>query len=451
MLNLLRLRRFDVLDGFVTHYQDQFEADYHHEYWAEDAFAAFYSADPEIGVLLDEWVAQMPESFAALAARGNHRYKVGQHHRGTGVITGVSPAELQAMDAQLDLAVADFEAALQRRPKLVALRSSLLHIANIRGDEKQERAQLDAALAECPLCYLPRKQYLNAITPRWGGSHERMQAFFDDEVAPLVAQNPRLAMLAGTLADDECQTLAEAKELIQADAKCDAALAFGDEVAFLRTKASVFTRNNQYDVALPYLDRALAIAPHDRRALRTREFARLELQDMLGAARDLITLRHLEPTDAEMTKQAEYVLEKLRYDGQELNKAGKFVEASDYFALGLQLAPDDKDMANREAWNQKSIGVEDAKKQLAAAPDDFALHLRVDHGLAASRRFAEVVEIWDGFIAAHPDDPRAFVERGGAKWQLGEQDAGIADMATACQLGMQSACADVPKMQSRKR
>lgn len=86
---------------------------------------------------------------------------------------------------------------------------------------------------------------------------------------------------------------------------------------------------------------------------------------------------------------------------------------------------------------------------MAAAPHDFALDLRIDHGLATSQRFAEVVTLWDRFITAHPDDPRPYVERGGAKWKLRQFDGAIADMREACRLGLASACADVPKMREQ--
>ncbi|MFV8752461.1 hypothetical protein ACNOYE_18090 [Nannocystaceae bacterium ST9] len=449
LLNLLRLRRFDVLDRFVTHYQDEFEADHRREYWPRAALSAFEVGDPEVGERIDEWVRLMPESFAAVAARGSHRLGVGRHYRGGATIGKTSRGQIEAMDAQLVAAIADFEQALKMRPKLVAARTNLLRIANLRGPEAQERVQLDAALAECPTCYTPRQAYLIALTPRWGGSYERMQAYLD-EIAPLVASSPRLGLLAGMIPDDQCRSLAEAGKLAEAHVACDAALGFEGEATYLVGKAGLHARAKDYAAALPFLDRALAIAPQDDTALANRYFARLETKDVLGAARDLIDLRHLDPSAPNLGAKVEHMVGKLRYEGQELHEAGKYLEAADYFALGLQLAPDDRDMANRQAWNQKSIGFDDAKKQLAAAPDDFALHLRVDHGLAASSRFAEVVEMWDGFIAAHPTDPRPFVERGGAKWHLGQHDDAIADMRNACRLGMQTACDDVEKMKSRK-
>jgi hypothetical protein len=105
--------------------------------------------------------------------------------------------------------------------------------------------------------------------------------------------------------------------------------------------------------------------------------------------------------------------------------------------------------ANPGGDSEKNQNMSDVKSQLAQHPDDFELHRKVDHGLATARRFAEVVELWDGYIANHPSDPRAYLERGGAKWHLKQRPQAIADVEKACQLGMDKACADVPRMKAR--
>ena len=43
--------------------------------------------------------------------------------------------------------------------------------------ERVKRRLLDQALAVCPDCYQVRVVYMFGIRPRWGGSHEMMEAF----------------------------------------------------------------------------------------------------------------------------------------------------------------------------------------------------------------------------------------------------------------------------------
>lgn len=448
LLNLLRLGRFDDLERFMAHYQAAYEADWHKEYWPDLALASFYVADPDLAARIDEWIAAKPDSAVAWAARGNYRHRVAWHFRGERGIADTTPEQIAAMKEAIEHARGDFAKALELQPNYIAAHDRLIRMASLVGDVEAERAQLEAALAQCPTCFSPHTSYMHARETRWGGSQAELLAHAE-RAAEQASANPRLKSLLGYVALDRCLSARSAKQWTEAHAACDEALTHGDEVDFLVSKASVHVSEKTYAAAVPFLDRARKLAPQHRWVMEMGHHARRESGDMLGAARDLIVLRHLDPSDDDVRKWVENMVQQLRYDGQELNKAGKYLEAADRFALGLQLAPDDADMAQREAWNQKSIGFDDVQRQLAAAPDDFPLHLRVDHGFAASGRFDQVVEMWDVFVAAHPTDPRPFVERGGAKWHLGHKEEAVADMREACRLGMKKACDDVPKMEAR--
>jgi tetratricopeptide (TPR) repeat protein len=268
-------------------------------------------------------------------------------------------------------------------------------------------------------------------------------------VAPLIPQNPKLELLEGYVAWDDCRTKREGKQYEEAHRACDLALRSGDSSLFLREKAYLLRLEERHSDRLPILDRALRMDPQDPKALKRRYFARMMTGDILGAARDFVLARHLTPADEQLAKLIENMVAALRYEGQELRKQGLHDEAAKYFTLGLQLAPDDMDLIHRQAWNQKLAGVEALVREIADHPDDFDLRLRLDYGLASSERFGEVVTLWDEFIARHPTDPRPYRERGGAKWHLRQHDAAIDDMQKACDLGMKTACRDAASMKSR--
>ena len=86
----------------------------------------------------------------------------------------------------------------------------------------------------------------------------------------------------------------------------------------------------------------------------------------------------------------------------------------------------------------------DALELLRAAvadhPDDFQAHRRLDHALASERRFDEVVTMWDGYLWLHPEDGRAYLERGGARYHLGQKDLAAVDAQRACDLGIAEGC-----------
>ena len=65
VLRMLRARQFDALDAWLVDLQTQFEADYHKEYWPQDALDAFANIDPTLEPLLDAWAAEVAGEASA--------------------------------------------------------------------------------------------------------------------------------------------------------------------------------------------------------------------------------------------------------------------------------------------------------------------------------------------------------------------------------------------------
>ncbi|MCP5071472.1 MAG: DUF4034 domain-containing protein [bacterium] len=441
LMNLLRLRRFDELERFMVFYQEAFEKEFRKELWPDRAVRAFFVADGSLEPLFDEWIEAKPDSFGALAARANYRYSRALHFRG-GKATGKTEAErFDAMRAELRPAVPDLRRALELRPKFQAAYRRLISMHAWTGDLEARKTLLRDSLKECPNCLLARRTYLLHAGPRWGGEAWDMSKFVEEQ-APAVAKNSRLAVLAGYPHWERCHMLQMKKDYEGAARACDEALKSGPELLFLGDKGGILRRQKKYEEARAVADQILKIDAQDTEGLRLRGAARLQLRDFRGAVDDLALARRLAPGGSAW--DVDYAKRRLSYEGSELNKAGKHDAAAEMFALGLKLDPADHEFMERQGWNQKQAGLSEAQIQqkLAAAPDDFELHLRMDHGWAAGREFDKVVKMWDHFIARHPDDPRAYRERGGAKWQLGRREDGLADMKKACELGFAAACKD---------
>src|SRR5579863_2876213 len=64
LLQKLRERKFQDLDGKLNSYQVAFEKDPFTEGNLAVAFEAFCSPDPALGPILDEWVAKNPNSYS---------------------------------------------------------------------------------------------------------------------------------------------------------------------------------------------------------------------------------------------------------------------------------------------------------------------------------------------------------------------------------------------------
>ncbi len=443
---LLRFRRFADLDRWLAHYQDEFEADPRKEEWALDAFDAFAIADPTLGEPLDAWVAASP-GFAAHGARGAWRLALGLAARGTDWAGSADADGMAAMHRHFGEARVDLERTIELRPSTLAAHVHLMAIAKFAADPATVRAHMHAALAQCSGCYEPRAMYLTALEPRWGGSYESMAAFVA-EVAPLVPEHPKLKLLAGFAAWDRCR-LAGTDADDRALAACDEAVAQGEEPRFLVTRAEVHRKLEHDDAARADLDRAIELSPQHADARRRRSRVRRDGGDLLGAADDLVVALRVDPVEPALKESVAWMVEKLSYEGDSRAKAGKHAEAAPYLAAAAALAPEDGDVRQRRAWNAGKLGPAVFAPSVAASPDDFDLRLMLDHALAQSRRFAEVVTSWDAYLELRPTDARAYYERGGARWHAGQREDGIVDTQKACDLGIGEACDDLPKLKAR--
>lgn len=445
LLHLARAGKFELLEEAFERYQKAFEDDWHHEDWPIAAGDAFEVADPTITRRLDEWVAASPDSWAPYFARGHHRMSIGSSIRGGGWSHQVSDAKFRGKAAADAEAWKDWQKALELHPRLEAARRDQLRLAIFAGaDMKTKRELYDAAIAACPGCYRPRFAYMYGLLPRWGGSHEAMRAFAKEN-AKARLEDPRIAALAGMEHWDRANLLGHDEKWEEALAANEKARAVGNLPLYAVQQSRYLRQLGRLDEAEKVLGARLARSPQDVAALKQRYLVRNKQKAIAGAAADMLLIRGLGSWPEMGVKCAKW----LHYEGDQLRKAGDLLAAHELYRLGVQVDPNNRHLVQAHAWNAKNIGPEKLLAMLPDHPDDFYRHLDADHSLAASRRFDEVVTMWNGYIERHPTEARAFVERGGAKWQLGQLEAGIGDMRLACDNGSQYACQQIPIMKKR--
>jgi tetratricopeptide (TPR) repeat protein len=90
--------------------------------------------------------------------------------------------------------------------------------------------------------------------------------------------------------------------------------------------------------------------------------------------------------------------------------------------------------------------VDALRAAVSADPDDFEAHRRLDLALARQGRFDEVVAVWNRYLLTHEDDGRAWLERGGARYHMGQRQKAGEDAQRACELGVTEACQRAAQM-----
>jgi tetratricopeptide (TPR) repeat protein len=433
--------RWDDLDRWFGEYQDAFEADQKCEYWPLDAAMTFGSAEKSLTAKLDAWVEARPSSFAARLARGAHRLGVAWAMRGNQYVGQTHADNLKAMRDEVARAVADLDAAIAMRPKLVTAMHLRMRSISLVGAREEKLAEVVRATKICAGCFAIRASYLINTTPRWGGTYEAMRTF---AATCDVKRNARCRWLGGYPDLDQAQLAGLAKRHDDAAAAIERALVFGDNPTFLGERGEIRLRQEKWEDALADFERALATRSNETSFVFGKAYALVALKRWEPAGVAFLSGLRVDPTDGNAKHMAANVVQGLVYDGWQHHKAGHRDDALRVLDLAAELAPTDREVLSRRAWvilGTEQPDIPALEAAVVKSPDDLRLHQQLDYALALKSNFARVIELWTGYLARHPEEGRAYLERGGAYFRLGKRDEARADAAKACDLGITEGCA----------
>ncbi len=432
---MLFAKMFAELTAFFNKVQDDFEADQARESWVIDVGDAFDSAEPELNPSLHAWVAASPDSFAPYYARGVYEKAVGFAKRGGRWAKDTKPEDFAAMNESLKLSEADLDKALTLRPKLVAAMRKKL------SSGRSTPTLLARALKECPGCFRMRVAHMLNLAPRWGGTYEAMAAFAKASIQESPA--PAMKLLAGFVDYDRATLLGAKPD--EALVPIDRACALGEYWLFLQERADIQRTRKDFARARADIDRAAALRPMDPGILTSRAYVSTYEKKYEPAAIDARDVLRMEPTNGGVRGMVNNLIDGLAYEAWQHQTAGRTKDALRVYELGLELAPGDARL--RPRYNALLVGDAGSAEGIAAledevrrSPDDFALLQRLDYALATQRNFDRVIELWTAYIARHPDDGRAYLERGGAYTQLRKMKEAYADAKDACAHGSSQGC-----------
>lgn len=412
-----------------------------------DAADAFSSAEPAILPALDAWVAATPGSFAPYLARATHWTDAGHARRGSRWSKDTPADDMAQMREAFTHAKPDLDHAIALRPKQTAAHRLRIQIARHEGDAKLAERTISTALAACPSCLRIRITYVVNAAPRWGGSYPEIERF----VKQSAGSGPAMQVLPGFVDLLRAQDLQDAKQIPKALAALDHACALGERWEFFAERARLQTWDGDKAKALADAEHAAGLAPGNPDVLQTRAAAHLALKHYEPAGADLRAVFAAEPTHESGKRMLSDVVAGLVWQAEQYRQAGRREDAIRLYDLAAELTPDDPRIAGYRSWTiLGDAGAPGSIEQLEAAakqaPDDFAIHQQLDYALAKQNQFPRVVEMWTTFLAAHPDNARAYLERGGAHIHMGKRAEAKADATKACELGLSEACARVKRL-----
>jgi tetratricopeptide (TPR) repeat protein len=258
--DMLAKRDFAGLSRELEQAQAAFEKSVADEDRARDAFRAFDIPDPGLEATLNAWVSQSPKSWPPRAARAQYYEAMARAARGRlwGGVT--SDDQFQRAAGFLGKAGEDCQSALRMNFRILVCQVLLVDIFKRAGAAEQSRNFATAALRNEAASFLIRQALMHALTPRWGGSHERMMDLARESQAH-AARNPKMKRLNGYVSWDQGNMLVATESSEASIPLFTDALKSGDDPLFLADRGGAYYRMKRYQPAIPDLSRAIAMAP----------------------------------------------------------------------------------------------------------------------------------------------------------------------------------------------
>jgi len=359
--------------------------------------------------------------------------------RGGGWASETSDRQFKAMEQFYSRAAADLKESLKRQEQNIVSYCTLLRMVKNTDDDEFARRVLAKALELSPASYQVRAAYLVGITPRWGGSYEKMAAFVD-EAKGHVKANAKLAVLPGFIYLDAGSMQRTSKNYEKAEELLTKALSYGGLGTFYQERAHIRQALERYDKALEDINRGIEIWPHEGFYFYRRSVILANLKRMDEALRDIETADLLSPNDEDIARHRKWLAnayEVAGYRQQQLKNAPGAV--GDYSAA-IRASPDNarsylrraKVFAEEKKFDEALADLERARQ---LDPSEFDICLMIDWILFKRQDWAGIISSWDRFIALNPDHSRAYVERGGAYYHKGDVNSALRDAKKAADLG----------------
>lgn len=150
--------------------------------------------DPAFIERLNEWVEQDTNSAMAYLMRSEYYYKIAWGKRGGNFISYTPSDSLNLFEKYMEMANADIQKSIEIDDKNPYSYYALLNIAFGHGDSPEMEQYFQEAISKFPNYYSLYAARLRSISPKWGGSVDKMYNFVN-KYAGETTSNPFFKLL----------------------------------------------------------------------------------------------------------------------------------------------------------------------------------------------------------------------------------------------------------------
>ena len=179
MHNLLREGNTKLLEKELAKVQLKYDSGDITDFQLRNVYRQFYHLDGTDLKNLNDWIKSKPNSYPAHLIRGVYYKKLGWNARGNKYINETKQWQIQSMNSYFSKAQQDLNKSMKLTDKPLLSIFHLLDICGAKGDESCKSRLISIADRDMPANVLLTCRYFHYLTPRWGGSYERMATFID--------------------------------------------------------------------------------------------------------------------------------------------------------------------------------------------------------------------------------------------------------------------------------
>jgi tetratricopeptide (TPR) repeat protein len=439
---------FKPLNSKLEEFQQAFEEDYQAEDYVFGAFEAFKKADSAYEPILQNWIKQFPASYAPYVARAEYYCACAMQARGIKRAIEKDQNEYKEMERYYSLALLDIDQALKLKIGMDVCYALKVEIGMALEKEELITNALVEATKYHPYGYRVRLKYLQTLTPRNGGSYEKMEGFIAS-CAKVAVYNPKIKELSAAIPADKGSAFSYLGKYDQAVKMYTEALKYSNYHSYYTARGDAYAKLQDYRHALEDYDRALELSPNDPEYLRRKAQALsnqnrfIEAQKMKRQSKQADTYDDWPPKKSSKGESEQAIGHAQK--GNDFMRVGKYEEAISEYTEAIRFLPDEYILYHNRALcylqsNNDEAALQDFLRAIERKRDDIEAYIKITFIYANRGAYDDALNSISSAITLKPDNAEAIYHRAKIYERKGMNIEAMQDARQACDMGYQRAC-----------
>ena len=352
------------------------------------------------------------------------------------------------MEQYYSLALQNIREALKKNVRLDVCYAMMVEIGSASGDDGMKNQSLAVALKHHPYSYRMRLKCLQTMTPRLGGSYEKMQTFIDS-CARFVAFNPKLKELSASIPAEKGNIFSYLGKYADAVKMYTEALKYSQDHSIYADRGDAFAHLHDYFNALNDYTQALELSPNNPDYLNRKAQA-VGNQNSISNTRNAQRFVQREDSRNEGNQNQSLITDMTQANDHQ-EKASKFVSAANYeeaikeYSEIIRIVPYDYVPYFNRALCYTQLHNDDAALQdflhvAELKPDFTGTYPKLITIYANRGMYDDALDKANKWISLEPNNGEPLFNRAKIHERKGSNIDALNDMRQACDLGYNLAC-----------